>query len=188
VPRPDRSITQLLQDWNQRVPEADERLVAEVYQELKRQARVLMSRERSGHTLQPTALVNEAFLKLRDGSRIEWVDRGHFFGVVSRLMRQILVDHARSRNAGKRGDGAVRLSIDDVNVSVEERAGVLLDVDHALTRLAAIDPRQAEVVEMRFFGGLANDEIAAALGVSLRTVVREWESARLWLYRELRSR
>ena len=181
-------ITRILQDWNERGPGGEAVLLAHVYDELKRQARYLMAREREGHTLQPTALVHEAFLKLGDGSKIQWKDRSHFYGIISRMMRQILVDHARAKTAAKRGNSPIHLSIEDVQVSAEQRAGSIVAVDEVLKRLEEIDERQAKIVEMRFFGGMSNAEIAAALAISDRTVLREWQSAKLWLYRELSNR
>lgn len=178
-------ITQILHDWNQGNTDAKERLLPFVYDELKRQARILMSRERRNHTLQPTALVHEAFLRLSKQSGVEWQNRSHFYAISSRLMRQILVDHARVHSADKRGSNAIHFSVDDVNIPVEQRADSILIVDEALNRLAEIDAQQAQIVEMRFFGGMTNPEIAEALDISERTVGREWQSAKLWLYREL---
>lgn len=178
-------ITKILNEWNQGDEAAKERLLEFVYVEMKRQARYLMSRERADHTLQPTALVHEAFMKMGNASGIVWESRGHFYGVVSRLMRQILVDHARHHATEKRGANAIHFSTDDIDVPVEERADSILIVDQALKRLAEIDERQARVVEMRFFAGMSNEEIAEALDISERTAAREWQSARLWLYREL---
>lgn len=178
-------VTRILHEWKAGDSGAPERLMPYVYDELKRQARFCMSRERSDHTLQPTALVHEAFLKLADVSGIDWQDRGHFFAIAARLMRQILVDHARQHSAAKRGSGRVRLSIDDVDVPVEERAETILIVNDALDRLAAFDSKQSQIVEMRFFGGLTNSEISQSLEISERTVAREWRSAQLWLLREL---
>lgn len=180
-------ITQILQDWNDGNEEAKERLLPYVYDELKRQARYYMSRERRDHTLQPTALVHEAFIRLSNQGGIDWQNRSHFFGVASRLMRQILVDHARTHAAAKRGNNPIRFSVDDIDIPIEERAGSIIALSDALDRLAQIDAQQASVVEMRFFGGLTNSEIATALDVSERTVVREWKSAKLWLYRELNN-
>jgi len=178
-------ITQILGDWNRGEKNAEERLMPFVYDELKRQARLLMSRERSDHTLQPTALVHEAFVSISQQSGIEWKDRSHFYGVASYLMRQILVQHARKHAAGKRGNAIVHLSIDDVQVPVDQRANSIVALDEALERLADADERQAKVVEMRFFGGLNNAEIGETLGLSERTVSRAWKAARFWLYREL---
>ncbi|KXK07100.1 MAG: ECF subfamily RNA polymerase sigma-24 factor [Acidobacteria bacterium OLB17] len=178
-------ITQILHDWNSGDENASERLLPFVYDELKRQARYLMSRERSDHTLQPTALVHEAFLRISKQGGVNWQNRSHFFGVASRLMRQILVDHARQHGAAKRGTAAIHLSIDDVTVPAEARAGSILALHESLERLEKLDKKQAAVVEMRFFGGLSNAEIAEALGVSERTVVRSFSVAKLWLYRDL---
>lgn len=178
-------ITKILQDWNDGSEDAKERLLPFVYDELRRQARFFMSNERANHTLQPTALVHEAFLRLSEQSGVGWKDRSHFYGIASRLMRQILVDHARAHAAEKRGSHAIHFSLDDMQIPVEDRAGSILALDEVLERLAKFDERQARIIEMRFFGGMNNGEIAAALDISERTVGREWESARLWLYREL---
>jgi RNA polymerase sigma factor (TIGR02999 family) len=178
-------ITRILNDWNNGETGAQERLMPYVYDELKRQARILMSRERLNHTLQPTALVHEAFIKISKDSGIEWKNRSHFYGIASHLMRQILVQHARMHTAEKRGGNSILFSIDDVQVSLEERAGAILDLDEVLEKLARINEEQSKIVEMKFFGGLSHQEIAEALGISERTVVRKWRAARLWLYREL---
>jgi RNA polymerase sigma factor (TIGR02999 family) len=178
-------ITQILQRWNDGDLDAKENLLPYVYDELKRQARRLMSRERSNHTLQPTALVHEAFIKLSKQTGVDWQNRSHFYGISSRLMRQILVDHARVHSAGKRGSNAIHFSIEDIDIPVDERADSILMVDEVLSRLALIDEQQAHIVEMRFFGGMNNAEIAEALDISERTVGREWQSAKLWLHREL---
>lgn len=178
-------ITQILHDWNNGNTEAGERLLPFVYQELKRQAQFLMSRERSNHTLQPTALVHEAFLKLTDLKEIKWNDRKHFFRFVSQIMRQILVDHARHHAADKRGNKPVHFSIDDLQIPAEERAEAVLRLDEALDKLTRLDERQAKIVEMRYFAGMKVSEIAETLEISERSVAREWQEARLWLYREL---
>ncbi len=159
-----------------------------VYDELRRQARNYMAREQGLQTLQPTALVHEAYLKLVDQTRVNWQNRAHFFGVASTVMRRILVDHARANATGKRGGAAARLSLEDVQISVEERASDLVALDEALKNLAKFDERKSKIVEMRFFGGLTDGEIAEVLGVSTRTVLREWKTARLWLYRELNEK
>ncbi|MEO5858275.1 MAG: sigma-70 family RNA polymerase sigma factor [Pyrinomonadaceae bacterium] len=178
-------ITQILQDWNDGKDDAQDRLLPYVYEELKRQARYLMSRERSNHTLQPTALVHEAFMRLAKQTGIDWQNRSHFFGISSRLMRQILVDHARTHSAAKRGSSPIHYSLDDVDIPVEQRAESIISMNEALDRLEKVDEQQAKVVEMRFFGGLSNAEIAETLDVSERTVLRELKVAKLWLYREL---
>ncbi len=180
-------ITRILQDLTGGDALANERLLDAVHVELKRQARILMSRERSDHTLQPTELVNEAFLKLGDASGIEWKNRSHFYGIFSKLMRQVLVDHARQHTANKRGNGKIELSIDDVDVPTEDNIELVLTIDDLLERLAALDETHARIVEMRFFAGMQNNEIAEALGISERTVGREWVAAKLWLLRELDS-
>jgi RNA polymerase sigma factor (TIGR02999 family) len=178
-------ITQILQDWNDGEADAKERLLPFVYDELRRQARILMSRERSNHTLQPTALVHEAFMRLAAQSGIDWKNRSHFYGIASHLMRQILVDHARLHAAEKRGNNPIHFSIDDLQIPVEQRADSILILNEILDRLAEFDEKQAQIVEMRFFGGMNNAEIAEALEISERTVGREWQSAKLWLFREL---
>ncbi|MEP6705051.1 MAG: ECF-type sigma factor, partial [Acidobacteriota bacterium] len=156
-----------------------------VYDDLKRQARYLMSRERSDHTLQPTALVHEAYLKLGDGAKVIWKDRAHFYGFAAHLMRQILVDHARLHAAAKRGSNPIHFSTDDIDIPIHERAGSILVINEALDQLAELDERQARIVEMRFFAGMTNPEVAETLDISERTVSREWQAAKIWLYREL---
>ncbi|HEY0049870.1 MAG TPA: sigma-70 family RNA polymerase sigma factor [Pyrinomonadaceae bacterium] len=178
-------ITQILQAWNDGNEAAKEQLLPFVYDELRRQARRLMSKERSNHTLQPTALVHEAFLRLSRQSGVEWRDSSHFYGIASRLMRQILVDHARLHATAKRGQTPIHLSFEDLQVAIEDRAEAILVLNEVLERLEKFDEQQAKIVEMRFFGGMNNPEIAEALDISERTVGREWQSARLWLYREL---
>jgi RNA polymerase sigma factor (TIGR02999 family) len=180
-------ITQILHDWNNGDEDAKEKLLPFVYDQLKRQARILMSRERSDHTLQPTALVHEAFIRLSEETGIEWENRSHFYGIASRLMRQILIDYARRHAAEKRGNHKVHFSIHDKVIPLEERAGSIIALDETLERLAEIDERQAKVVEMRFFGGFTNAEIAESLDISERTVFRIWSAARFWLYRELNN-
>lgn len=180
-------ITRILHKWNAEDEEAKERLLPLVYDELKRQARILMSSERKGHTLQATALVHEAFIEISKQTGIVWKDRSHFFGIAAHLMRQILVQHARSRSALKRGKNPIRFSIDEIDLPVEERAESILALDEALERLARFNKEQATIVEMRFFGGLTNDEIARALEISVRSVGRKWGAARLWLYREMQQ-
>jgi RNA polymerase sigma factor (TIGR02999 family) len=181
-------VTKLLRDWNDGDEVAKERVLPIVYDELKRQARSLMSRERSDHTLQPTALVHEAFIKLSKQSGVEWQNRGHFYAIAAKLMRQILVDHARLHAAEKRGSNPVHVAMDDLQVSSggdSDSLVLILAVDTALSRLGSIDERQATIVEMRFFGGMTNSEIADVLQIGESTVGREWHAAKLWLYREL---
>jgi RNA polymerase sigma-70 factor, ECF subfamily len=181
-------VTKILLDWSGGDPQAPERLMPFVYDELRRLARSFLARERDGHTLQPTALVNEAYLRLVGQTRVSWQSRAHFYGIASSMMRRVLIDHARAHATMKRGGGAVHLSIEDVQVPLEERAQSLVALDEALDRLKALDERKCRVVEMRFFGGLEDKEIAEVLGVTTRTVLRDWEKARLWLYRELSPR
>ncbi|HEY8562946.1 MAG TPA: sigma-70 family RNA polymerase sigma factor [Pyrinomonadaceae bacterium] len=178
-------ITQILQDWNDGNPDAKERLLPYVYEELKRQARILMARERTNHTLQPTALVHEAFMRLAEQSGIDWKNRSHFYGIASRLMRQVLVDHARLYAADKRGNNPIHFSVEDLQIPVEQRADSILILNEILERLEKVDDQWAKIVEMRFFGGMNNSEIAETLEVSERTVGRDWQAAKLWLYREL---
>ncbi len=178
-------VTQILHDWSEGDADAPARLMPFVYDELRRQARVFLARERGGHTLQPTALVNEAYVRLVDQTRVNWQNRAHFYGIAASMMRRVLIDHARAHVAEKRGGAAICLSLDDVQLPLAQRAAGLLDLDEALARLAALDERKSKIVELRFFGGLSDEEIAAVLGISTRTVLRDWKTARLWLYREL---
>lgn len=178
-------VTQILHEWSGGASDAPARLMPLVYNELRRQARGYLSRERGEHTLQPTALVHEAYLRLVDQTRVDWKNRAHFYGTAANMMRRVLIDHARGHVADKRGGGAIRLSIDDLQIPVEERAASFLALDEALEKLAKFDDRKAKVVEMRFFAGLTDAEIAEVLAVTERTVQRDWRSARLWLFGEL---
>ena len=178
-------VTQILHDWSGGDHEAPERLMPLVYDEMRRVARSFLARERGGHTLQPTALVNEAYLRLVDQHSVSWQNRAHFYGIAASMMRRVLIDHARAHATEKRGGGAVHLSFDDVQVTLEERAASFVALDEALERLSQMDERKGQIVEMRFFGGLTDEEIAEVLGVSTRTVLRDWKTARLWLFREL---
>ncbi len=178
-------VTDLLVAWGRGDPSALEDLVPLVHGELRRLARRAMARERGGHTLQTSALVNEAYLRLVDLSRVRWQDRAHFFAMSARLMRRILVDHARSRASRKRGGGAKRVSFDEALVVSAERGADLVALDDALQALAVVDARKSQVVELRFFGGLSVDEAGEALGVSPETVARDWRLAKVWLLREL---
>jgi RNA polymerase sigma factor (TIGR02999 family) len=146
-----------------------------------------MRGERTGHTLQTTALVNEAYLRLIDARRVHWHDRAHFFALSARLMRRILVDHARSRQYLKRGGGAKQITLDDALVVAEARSADLIALDDALQALAAVDPRKSQVIEMRYFGGLTVDETAEALSISPETVTRDWRFGKVWLLRKLRG-
>jgi RNA polymerase sigma factor (TIGR02999 family) len=185
-PKP-HEITQLLSNVQQKQPGAEEQLLGMVYNELRHIAAAYMRRERPGHTLQPTALVHEAYLQLVDQTRVNWQSRAHFFGVASRLMRRILVDHARSHLAEKRGGSAQKLSLDEA-IGVARRREVALDaMDDALNTLAEVDPRQSRIVELRFFGGLTVEETAEVLGTSTATVEREWRMAKAWLHGQLQA-
>lgn len=181
-------ITLILHDWNKGNEAAKERLLPFVYDQLRRQAGFLMSGERRDHTLQPTALVHEAFIRLSEETGIEWKNRSHFYGIAANMMRQILIQYARRHAAEKRGSNLIHFSIHDTQIPIEERAASIIALDEALERLAEIEPKQASVVEMRFFGGFDNEEIAEALNVSVRTVVRLWQAAKFWLYRELNQK
>jgi RNA polymerase sigma factor (TIGR02999 family) len=183
--RPPDEVTQLLRAWGRGDRAALDRLVPIVYRELRRLARHYMRGERGGHTLQTTALVNEAYLRLIDHTNIDWQNRAHFFGVAAQAMRRVLVDHARRRGYAKRGGGAVQVPLEEGALVAEERAEEVLAVNEALDRLEALDARKARVVELRFFGGLNNDEAAEVLGISEITVRREWQIAKAWLLREL---
>jgi RNA polymerase sigma factor (TIGR02999 family) len=182
---PPGEVTRLLLAWSQGDRGALDALVPHVYAELRRQADRYLGRQRAGHTLQPTALVHEAFLRLVDQTHVSFKDRAHFFAVASRAMRQILVDHARRRNAGKRGGHATRLVLDEAIAAVPPRGVDLVALDDALARLEKLDSDQARLVELRFFGGLTIEETAVVLGCSPATVKRSWSSARAWLYGEL---
>lgn len=184
APLPD-DLTRLLLAWRDGEPGAIDRLAPLVYDELRRQARLQLRGERAGHTLQPTALVHEAFLRLVGQSRAQWQNREQFFAVASRAMRRVLVDHARARMAAKRGDGQTFVVLDEARAASAPPGVDVLALDQALDRLAAIDLRQARVVELRYFGGLTAPETAAALDVSLATVNRDWAMARAWLFREI---
>jgi RNA polymerase sigma factor (TIGR02999 family) len=178
-------VTGLLLAWGRGDEAALEQLVPLVHGELRRLARRHMGHERQGHTLQATALVNEAYLRLIDVQQVHWQNRAHFFAMSARLMRRILVDFARSRHYQKRGGGAQQVSLDEALVVGKERGADLVALDDALQALAAIDPRKSQVVEMRFFGGLSVEETAEALHVSPETVMRDWKLAKVWLSREL---
>jgi RNA polymerase sigma factor (TIGR02999 family) len=184
-PQPERSVTQLLIDWKAGNHQTLELLVPLVYQELRRLADHYLRDERSAATLQPTALVHEAYLRLVSQDHPDWESRSHFFGVAAQLMRQILVDNARRRYSAKRGSGAQNLPLDEAVSFSPERGRDIEQLDDALTALAAIDERKAKVIELRFFGGLSTAETAQALGISIATVGREQRMAEAWLHREM---
>lgn len=178
-------VTTLLQAWRQGDKAALDELISLVYPELRRMAHRYLARQRSGHTLQTTALVHETYLQLVDCQQVRWQDRAHFLAVSANLMRRILVDHARSRKANKRGGAAQQVTLDESRDFVPTRSSDLLAVDEALAALEAIDPRKGKVVELKFFGGLETAEIAEVLGVSEATVLRDWKLAKTLLLREL---
>jgi RNA polymerase sigma-70 factor, ECF subfamily len=178
-------LTQLLVAWGDGNQEALEKLMPLVYEELRRLAHNYMRREHPGHTLQTTALVNEAYFRLVDQKRMRWQNRAHFFAISAQLMRRILVDHARSHHYAKRGGGAHKVSLDEGAVVAQGQAADLIALDDALRSLAAIDERKSSIVELRFFGGLNIEETAEALKISPRTVMREWSMAKAWLYRTI---
>jgi RNA polymerase sigma factor (TIGR02999 family) len=178
-------VTRLLRAWSQGDESALQNLIPMVYRELRRLAHRYMRRERPGHTLQTTALIHEAYQRLIDTPHIGWQDRAHFYAVCAQLMRRILVDYARSRRYQKRGGGIQLSMLDEMLVPPSERGRDLVALDEALTALATVDPRKAEVVELRFFGGLTADETADVLKISPDTVLRDWKVARVWLLREL---
>ena len=177
-------VTQMLLAWNDGDETALERLIPHVEAELHRLAQLYLSRERPGHSLQATALVNEAFLRLIDSKFRYWQNRAHFFGVAAKLMRHVLVDHARRRNQ-KRGGDLLRVSLAEAENVAEARTADVIALDEALNNLATFDPRKSRIVELKFFGGLSEEEIAEVMKLSLRTVQRGWNLARAWLYSEL---
>ncbi len=183
LPGPD--ITQLLIDWSEGDRSALEQVTPLVYAELHRLAHYHMNRERAGHTLQTSALVNEAFLRLVDQRNVKWNNRAHFFAIAAQMMRRILVDYARSQLYAKRGAGALHLSLDEAGLISNEPSAEVTALDEALNKLEEFDPQQARVVELKFFGGLTIKETAEAMGISADMVKREWSTAKAWLYREM---
>jgi RNA polymerase sigma factor (TIGR02999 family) len=182
---PQQQVTQLLCQWRDGDAHALEKLIPVVQPELQRLAHHYMSRERPGHTLQTTALLDDAYLQLAGKSHLQWEHRAHFFAVAAQLMRRIMVDHARQRHRLKRGGGAIRVTLDECFAVTQTRAAELLALDEALEKLAAADQRKAKVVEMRYFGGLTMEEIAEVLKIHVNTVTRDWTAARAWLFAAL---
>ena len=178
-------VTQLLIQWSNGDKAALDKLMPLIYEELRQLARHYMNRERPGHTLQTTALVNEAYMRLVNRKGVHWQNRAHFFAIAAQLMRSILVDHARSHAYAKRGGGAHKIALDDAMAVSQQRAADVVALDDALKRLAEIDPQQSRIVEMKFFGGLTIEETAEVLGLSPATIKREWSTAKAWLYHEL---
>jgi RNA polymerase sigma factor (TIGR02999 family) len=183
--RTPRNITQLLVAWNGGDKAALDQLIPIVYDELRRQASRYLRQERPGHTLQTTALIHEAYLRLIDQKSVQWQNRAQFFGIAAQLMRRILVDHARTKHRAKRGGSAVRISLSDATAVTQDANLDLVELDQALNRLAEIDPQQGKIVELRFFSGLNVEETAAALNISPATVKRDWSVAKAWLHREI---
>jgi RNA polymerase sigma factor (TIGR02999 family) len=178
-------VTELLTRWSSGDTSARDALVPLVYSELRKIARRCLAGQRSGHTLQPTALVHEAYLRLVRYDSIDWRDRAHFFALAAQIMRQILVDHARKQTAAKRGGNAVTVVVDEASAASKQASLDLLALDDALRQLASLDPRQSQIVELRFFGGLSIEETAEAVNISPATIKREWATARLWLLQEM---
>jgi RNA polymerase sigma factor (TIGR02999 family) len=178
-------ITQLLAKWSDGNQSALDELYPLVYDELHRLARRYMSRERRGHTLQTTALINEAYVRLVDQKNVHWANRSHFYAISAQIMRRILIDHARRHAYAKRGGGAQQVSLEEVAAVTPDPGLELVRLDEALKSLAEMDPRRSQVVEMRYFGGLNNEEIAGVLKISENTVTRDWNMARAWLYQQL---
>ena len=181
-------VSQLLRAWGDGNLQAREDLIPLVYRELRRRAGAYLRQERPDHTLQATALVHEAYVRLVGQDRVAWQNRAHFFGIASQLMRRILVDHARRHHAAKRPGAAVKVTLDDRIGTAEPPECELLLLDEALTELAALEPRQAQIVELRYFGGLSEQETGAVMSLSRATVTREWQTARTWLYRRMTKR
>ncbi len=175
-------VTRLLKAWSSGKTEALDQLIPIVYDELRAVAARYLRRERQDHTLQPTALVNEAYLRLIDQKQVEWQNRAHFMGVAAQMMRRILVDHAKSSHRAKRGGGVRKVALDEAVAFSDERADELVELDAALTALAAFDERKSRVVELRYFGGLSVEETAEVLKVSEITIARDWKMAKAWLY------
>jgi RNA polymerase sigma factor (TIGR02999 family) len=185
MPKSPANVTELLHAWSDGDKTALDQLLPLVYDELRRQAARYLRRELAGHTLQTTALVNEAYLRLVDQKKVQWQNRAQFFGIAAQLMRRILVDHARSKRRAKRGGGDFRVTLDEAMAIAANREVDLIALDAALDRLAQIDEQQSKVVELRFFSGLNVEETAEALRVSPATVKRDWNVAKAWLYREM---
>lgn len=180
-----QNVTQLLIGWSKGDKEALDKLVPLVYDELRRQAARYLRRERVGHTLQTTALIHEAYLRLIDQKNVHWQNRAHFFGIAAQLMRRILVDHARTKKRAKRGGSDVRVSLSEATLQTQAQDLDIVALDEALERLAEIDEQQSRIVELRFFSGLTVEETAEVLSISTATVKRDWSMAKAWLHREV---
>ena len=182
-----QEITQLLLAWRGGDKQALDALVPLVYEELRRLARHFMRGQREGHTLQTTALVNEAYLRLIDSSRVNWQNRAHFFAISAQLMRRVLIDFARAKASQKRGGELIKVTLDEQVEAADAQEAELLALDEALEDLARFSPRQSRIVEMRYFGGLSEEEIAETLAISTRTVRRDWNVARAWLFKRMKN-
>lgn len=180
-----QNVTELLNDWSKGNKEALDQLVPLVYDELRRQAARYLRREQVGHTLQTTALIHEAYLRLVDQRSVHWQNRAQFFGIAGQMMRRILVDHARTKKRAKRGGSDIRVSLDQAVAISSKKDLDIVALDEALGRLEEIDPQQSRIVELRFFSGLSVEETAAVLGISAATVKRDWSVAKAWLHREI---
>ena len=185
MPKDAENITDLLVSYGRGDKESLDKLMPVVYDELRRQAARYLRREQPGHTLQTTALIHEAYVRLVDQRNVQWQNRAHFFGIAAQMMRRILVDHARTKKRAKRGGSDIKVSLDDATVAAKGQDLDVVAVDEALTRLAKIDEQQSRVVELRFFSGLTVEETAAVMGISPATVKRDWSMAKAWLHREL---
>lgn len=185
---PERDVTELLLQWNAGDEDALEHLTPLLYNDLRSLARSVLSREQPGHTLSATALVHEVYMRLVDQRRVKWENRAHFFGAAAHIMRRVLVDHARARTAAKRGGGSARVPLESDLASIEAVADEILDLDTALSKLADFDVRKVRVVEMKFFAGMTNQEVACALSISEATVERDWKLARAWLINAVAGR
>src|SRR5262245_57780983 len=183
-----KDVTQLLEEWSKGDQAALDELIPLVYEELHRMAKRHLGRERPGHTLQTSALVNEAYMRLIDQRNVRWQNRAHFLSIAARLMRRILIDHARAHHYAKRGGAAIKVSLGKAIDVSEARSAELVSLDDAMSALATLDPRKSQVVELRFFGGMSVEETAEVLGVSPVTVMRDWSTAKAWLHREIKGR
>lgn len=181
-------VTQLLMKWSEGDKAALDQLIPLVHTELRRLARIHMGKERRGHTLQTSALINEAYVRLVDQQNVQWQDRAHFFAVSAQVMRHILIDHARRYQYAKRGGGARKVSLDEAALLPQQRAEELVELDDALTSLARIDPRKSQLVELRFFGGLSVEETAEVMAISPTTVMREWRAVKAWLHHSISNK
>jgi RNA polymerase sigma-70 factor (ECF subfamily) len=185
MPPSPQQVTQILLDWNDGDENALDRLLPIVHDELHRQAARYLRRERQGHTLQPTALINEAYLRLVDQKRVRWQNRAHFFGVAAQMMRRVLVDHARGRHRLKRGCAPIMLPLEEAAGAKAGRGIDLVALNESLAQLSRLDEQQGRIVELRYFAGLSNEETAEVVGISIATVKRDWSMAKAWLRREL---